>query len=235
MNSGKSNAILAASIVTAAFIIGGALVWSTVAGDRSDKTGLADVGGIGEDGDTPSKNPEIDDDVIFGDADAPVTLIEFGDYQCPFCKKMYDETEKLLRDEYVKAGKLKIVYRDFPLDQIHPYARRAAEAAECARDEGKYWAYHDALFTRQAEIPVLDFVKLAKDLGLSESEFASCVSSGKYAAEVENDLQEGLAAGVTGTPGNFIIAGGSARSLPGAVPYATFKLFIDQALSEIEK
>lgn len=221
----RSTVVLGASIVIAALVIGGALIWSSVARDSSSLSdGLADP--------APSNNPSADDDVILGDSSAPVTLIEFGDYQCPFCKKMFDETEGRLRDEYVKTGKLKMVYRDFPLDQAHPYARRAAEAAECARDEGKFWVYHDALFERQDKIPTLDFAVLAEELGLEKNLFASCLEAGKYVSEVEHDFQDGLAVGVQGTPANFIVAGGSARSLPGALPYETFKLFIDQALAE---
>lgn len=226
----KSN-FLAISILAAAVIIGGSVIWS--ANLKSGGSGLAQVAGSGSRGAAPNTNnttPGIDDDVILGDLEAPVTLIEFGDYQCPFCFRLFKETEEKLREEFIKTGKLKMVYRDFPLDQIHPFARPAAEAAECARDEGQYWTYHDALFLKQRELATLDFTALAGELGMDAKKFGDCVSTRKYKDEVEKDYQDGIAAGVTGTPGNFIVAGDFVRVLPGALPYETFKAAIEEAL-----
>ena len=213
----------------AALIIGGALIYS--AGLKS--SGLEPLAQVGGREVTANiNNPGADDDVILGDPNAPVTLIEFGDYQCPFCRKMFEDTESRLRAEYIKTGKVKMVYRDFPLDEIHPFARRAAEAAECARDQGKYWVYHDLLFERQSEIPTLDFVARAGELGLNVVQFRECYSSKKYAAEVEKDYQDGIAAGVNGTPSNFILGDNYVKSLPGALPYESFKKAIDEALAK---
>jgi protein-disulfide isomerase len=94
----------------------------------------------------------IDDDTVLGDANAPVTMIVFGDFQCPYCGQAYQTGEKQVRDEYVKSGKVKMVYRDFPLINIHPSAIPAAEASECAKAQGKYWQYHDALFENQDKL-----------------------------------------------------------------------------------
>lgn len=169
-------------------------------------------------------------DIVLGDPKAPVTLIEYGDYQCPFCARFFSDTESLIREDYIKTGKVKMVYREFPLDSIHPYARSAAEAARCAKDQGKYWAYHDALFDRQAQIPNLDFVKLAGELGLETAGFKKCVESRKYKDEVQEDLQDGIAAGVQGTPTTFI----NGKPLFGAQPYTVFKEIIDQLLADLD-
>lgn len=227
-DTSKKNSFLSLSILFAALVIGGSIIYSaSVKTGGSERNFLAEVGNNGSNP-APNNNISPDDDVILGDPNAPVTLIEFGDYQCPFCKRMFDETEKQLREEYVKTGKLKMVYRDFPLDSLHPHARRAAEAAECARDQNKYWAYHDSLFNKQSQIPTMDFAALAGELGLNATQFNQCLENGKYADEVENDYQDGLSYGVTGTPSNFI----NGRPLPGALPYATFKAAIEEALQD---
>jgi len=224
----KRSNFLSISILAAALIIGGSLIYSAGLKGGGATRPVAQV--VGGNEAATNNNPGIDDDVILGDPEAPVTLIEFGDYQCPFCKRMFDETEKRLRDEYVKTGKLNMVYRDFPLDQIHPFARPAAEAAECARDEEKYWVYHDLLFNRQGEIPSMDFVAVAEELRLDTTQFKQCFDSRKYQDEVQKDYDDGIAAGVTGTPGNFIISGNFSRFLPGALPYEAFKAAIEEAL-----
>ena len=227
--SKQSQTFLAGSIIVAALIVGGALVYST--GVRS--LGDDSLARVGDSTVTPegAANVSVDDDVVLGDAEAPVTFVSFGDFQCPYCERMYRDTETKLREEYIKTGKVKMVFRDFPLDSIHPFARSAAEAAQCAKDQGKYWLYHDALYDRQAQIPTLNFVTLAGELGLDTAQFGACVQEEKYADEVEKDLQDGIAAGVTGTPGNFV----NGKAFHGALPYATFKAAIEEALKESEK
>jgi protein-disulfide isomerase len=210
------------SIIVASFIIAGAIIYS--AGQQSDisqsrTAAVADVG-------AGKAAPEIGDDVVLGDPNAPVTIIEFGDFQCPFCGKLFRETEKLLRQEYIQTGKVKMVYKDFPLSSIHPYATEAAEAAQCAKDQGKYWLYHDALFERQESLGGIDYVNLAGELGMDAEQFRSCVESRKYKAEVEGDYQEGIAVGVNGTPATFV----NGVLISGAQPYAVFKSAIDEAL-----
>jgi len=215
----KKDHFLATSIVIAAIIIGGAFIYGT---------GAKNSGNVA---DAPTmSNATIDDDVILGNPDAPVTIIEFGDYQCPFCKQSFNDTEQQLRDEYIATGKVRKVYRDFPIDNSHPFARDAAEAAECAGDQESYWAYHDALFTRQSEIPTMDFVALAGELGLDTVTFEACYTSGTYADEVEKDYQDGIAAGVRGTPTSFI----NGKYLPGLVSYEILKATIETALQEAE-
>jgi len=168
----------------------------------------------------------IDDDAVKGDANAPVTIIEFSDYECPFCGRFYSDTLPQIISEYIDTGKVKLVYRDFPLN-FHPQARKAAEAAECAGEQGKYYEMHDLLFEKGVSGGESSFKQYAKDIGLDSSEFDSCLDSGEMADEVQKDLDDGTAAGVSGTPGFFI----NGRQLSGAQPFSAFKTIIDEELA----
>ncbi|MBI3259229.1 MAG: DsbA family protein [Ignavibacteriae bacterium] len=177
----------------------------------------------------------VDDDPVLGNANAQVTVIEFSDFQCPFCKRFYDDTEGQLKANYIDTGKVKFVYRDFPLS-FHQNAEIAAEAADCALEQGKFWEYHDILFTKgSGDGTGLDSQSLkqyAADLKLDTTKFNQCLDSGKYKNEVQKDTTDGSNAGVSGTPTFFI---GSPQKgytmLVGAQPYATFQQAIDQELS----
>lgn len=171
--------------------------------------------------------PDADDDPVLGDEDAPVTIIEFSDFQCPFCKRFYDETFDRIKEEYVRTGKVKIVYRDFPLD-FNPDAQKAAEAGECADDQGQFWAMHDMIFDNQENIKVDDLKGYAEDLGLDTEEFNDCLDSGKHTEEVKADLNDGATGGVSGTPAFFI----DGELISGAQPFEVFKAVIDAALEE---
>ncbi len=175
----------------------------------------------------------VDDDAIKGDVNAPVTIVEFSDYECPFCGRHFSQTYSQLVSQYVDSGKVRIVYRDFPL-AFHPQAQKAAEAAECAGDQGKYFEMHDKLFQNQASLSVETSKKLAVELGLDATAFNDCLDSSKHAAEVNKDLQDGSAAGVQGTPGFFIgkTDGNSAQQISGAYPFATFQQVIDEELAK---
>ncbi len=220
---GQSRNFLAISILAGALIIGGAILYSN--------SGTARPGYIAQVAGAPiSVAPTADDDVMLGRSDAPVTFIVFGDFQCPYCKAMFDDAEKKLRENEVAAGTLKIVYRDFPLDRIHPFARPAAEAAQCAADEGKYWQFHDYLFAHQEQLPVFandNFAAVAAELALDTERFNACVTSRAYQGEVQKDLDDGIAAGVTGTPASFV----NGTLVSGAQPYEVFKAAIDAALA----
>ncbi len=169
-----------------------------------------------------------DDDPVLGDPNAPVTIIEFSDYQCPFCRRFWQQTLPLIKQNFIDTGKVKLVYRDFPLN-FHQYAQKAAEAAECAGEQGKYWEYHDILFERQSEWStqgVQKFKDYAAELGLDLEQFSSCLDSGKYAQEVQKDYQDGVSYGVQGTPTFFI----NGVKIVGAQPYQTFETVINQFL-----
>jgi protein-disulfide isomerase len=170
----------------------------------------------------------MDDDAVEGDADAPVTIVEFSDYECPFCERFYSQTLGQIREEYVDTGKVKIVFRDYPLP-FHAQAQKAAEAAECAGEQGKYYEMHDLLFEKGVAGGVSSFKGFASEIGLDTSAFDSCLDSGEMAAEVLRDMQDGQAAGVQGTPG-FIING---QLVSGAQPFSAFKQVIDAELAKV--
>ncbi len=173
----------------------------------------------------------VDDDASMGDKDAPVTIIEFSDYQCPFCGKFYTQTLPSIQSQYIDTGKVKLVYRDFPLS-FHPQAQKAAEAAECAGDQDKYFEMHDKIFANQALLSDTIFSTWAQELGLNVEEFDACLSSGKHTKEIGKDLTDGTAAGVTGTPSFFI---GNDKEgyvqIGGAQPFSVFQQTIEAELA----
>lgn len=214
-NSGSSSAkLISTTLIIVAIVVAGAMLYQP--GNRP--TTPAQV----------NNDPAMstDDDAILGNPNAPVTMIIFGDYQCPYCQKAFNESEAKIRTEYVDTGKVKMVFRDFPLDSIHSSARPAAEAAQCALPQGKYWEYHDALYKYQGELSGINYTKLAGELGLDTKSFNTCLDSKTYANEVQKDQDAGTALGVTGTPANFV----NGKLIAGAYPYATFKAVIEEAL-----
>ncbi len=175
-----------------------------------------------------------DDDPALGPEDAPITIVEFSDYECPYCKRWHSQTFKQLLNMY--EGKIRFVYRDFPLNSIHPRAQIAAEAAECADDQGMYWAMHDILFNDQdgwskASNPLDRFKIYALQLNMDADEFLNCIDLGYYTQEVQFDLRAGASYGITGTPA-FLING---KLLSGAHPLETFQMVLDRELAAIEE
>ncbi|MBU0958323.1 MAG: DsbA family protein [Nanoarchaeota archaeon] len=175
---------------------------------------------------TPTAQVEIGDDAVKGESDAPVTIIEFSDYECPFCGRFYTETLPQIRARYIDTGKVKYVFRDFPLS-FHPNAQKAAEAAECAGEQGKYFEMHDKLFDNQQALDVNSLKNYASQIDLDMGEFNSCLDSGKMAEEISKDLRDGQAAGVQGTPAFFI----NGRLVSGAQPFAAFQQAIEAELA----
>ena len=161
-------------------------------------------------------------DHIRGNPNADITIIEFSDYQCPFCQRFHN-TMKQVMDTY--GDDIRWVYKHFPLDSIHPYARQAAQAAECASDQGKFWEYTDELYENQSTIKPSYLTQLAKELNLNTDDFNSCLSSNKYASKVTSDFNLGRQAGITGTPGGFI----NGEQIRGALPYDQLKTKIENA------
>ena len=163
------------------------------------------------------------DDHIRGAFKAPVTLVEYSDFECPFCGRAYPTFKKLLTDY---SGKVRLVYKHFPLG-FHPNAQKAAEASECADEQGKFWEYHDKLFENQPGGYSLDkFKQWAKDLNLKTAKFNDCLDSGKYAGKVQADATDGQKRGVQGTPATFV----NGQLVSGAMPYENFQAVVDQAL-----
>jgi protein-disulfide isomerase len=164
-------------------------------------------------------NPSI------GPADAPITIIEFSDYQCPFCQRWHDQVFQRLLDEY--PTQVRIVYRDFPLESIHPESLPAAMAADCAGDQNAYWQFHDRLFSYEVDLGREAYLKYASELKLDMTAFTACLDSNKYEAEVRADMKYGSSLGVYSTP-TFYVNG---LYLLGAQPYDTFKALIDKELA----
>jgi protein-disulfide isomerase len=205
---------IAVLFLPVAFLLGigaGYLLWGQSSGSAGNAAGA-------------TFNP-VGDDPALGPENAPVTIVEFSDYQCPYCKVWHEEVYHQLLSEY--GDKVRFVYRDFPLTQIHPGAEPAAEAADCANDQNKYWEYHDAIFSGNYDLTRDGFIKIASDLGLDTNSFATCIDSGKYASEVQSDLEDGSSIGVQSTPTFFI----NGFQVVGAQPYSTFKNVIDQILA----
>jgi protein-disulfide isomerase len=136
-----------------------------------------------------------------GNPQAPVIIVEFSDFQCPYCRQA-EPTLQNLAAKY--GGQVSLAYRDFPLREIHPNAQLAAEAARCAGEQGKFWDYHDFVFAYPNMLNRDGLSQQALNVGLNAKQFNSCLSSGKYRSAIEQDVQDGLKAGVEGTPGFFI-------------------------------
>lgn len=185
--------------------------------------------------DTPPTGGE--DAPFIGEEDASVTVIEFTDYQCPFCQRHFQQTFDQIKTNYADTGKIKYVSRHYPLG-FHPNAQKASEAAACAQDQGKFWEMHEALFEKQSEWSNLaaadaaaKFKAYAADAGVNAGTFATCLDSGAKTAYVQADMAAGSASGIDGTPGFWILGpNGENQKISGAYPFATFQSAIDGLL-----
>lgn len=222
--------LLPASIIVAAVLISGSIFYMVGKNQNSNPP--------------PENNGQVADvteilkiqsnDVVLGEKGAPITIIEYGDYQCPWCGKFFEETEKPLRDEYVKTGKVNMVYRNFAF--LSQESFDAAEAAECAKDQGQFWAYHDALYAAEHKDGVEHngnlnrdlFMQIASNLKMNSDDFAACYDGKKYEAKVQKDRTDGQAAGVNGTPAVFL----NSQQIGGFLVYSQLKSAIDGALAQ---
>lgn len=178
----------------------------------------------------------VEGDPSLGRADAPVVLVEFSDYQCPYCARHSLNTMPRIKKEYVDTGRIRYVFKDMPLP-FHKDARKAAEAAHCAGEKGKYWEMHDLIFKNQRKLSVDDLKGYGASLGLKKAAFNKCLDDGRYAEDVKNDLKAAQAAGLRGTPSFIVgkmnkddmVAG---RVIRGAQPYEAFKAAIDAMLEK---
>jgi protein-disulfide isomerase len=178
-----------------------------------------------------------------GAAMAPVTLVEFTDYQCPYCRRYNLQTKPQLIKDYVEAGKLRYVLREFPIESIHPRAFKVAEAALCAGDQDRYWDMNALFFRNQKRLRPEDLVRHAETLELDMTGFRDCLDGGKYTQRVRDDLRDGAAAGVRGTPSFFLGLTDpddpskikATKFLRGAQPYPVFKQAIDALIAQAAK
>lgn len=186
---------------------------------------------------------DISNSPILGDKNATLTLVEFSDYECPFCKKSFDELLPELKKNYISTGKLRLIYKNLPLS-FHQNAAKEAEASLCAKDQGgdtAFYKYHDQIFTKTTSngtgITLDQLPVLAKGIGLNVTQFQKCLDSAKFKAQVDKDLAEAQKVGASGTPTWFLGKTTSNDSVDGVImvgaqPFSTFKTAIDQALSQ---
>ena len=244
--SGKIVPILTAALVVAAFLVGS--LYTKV--QMLEKGGVQAQGSINNQQPAVAAQPQqptkgiasIDDDPVLGDKNAPITIVEFSDYECPFCKRHFDETLPQLVKNYVDTGKVKIVFRDFPLSFHDPMATKEAAAANCAGKQGgdtAYFKYHDEIFTRTKSngngLSEADLTTIATDLGLNLNSFNTCLADPAQTDEVKKDIADGTVAGASGTP-TFVIGKTTSNGeidgdlVVGAQPYAAFQAIIDPLL-----
>ena len=176
----------------------------------------------------------IKDDPYLGDSAAKVVIVEYSDFQCPYCGRFYRTTLPEIKKRYIDTGKVGYVFKDFPLD-FHKQARKAAEAAHCAGEQGKYWEMHDKIFDEQRKMRIEDFVDHAGVLGLDEGGFKTCIDSGRHSVGINEDIASGRANKVSGTPA-FLVGtineGGEVEGvmLVGAQPFPAFAVILDDLL-----
>ncbi len=178
-------------------------------------------------------------DYIKGNPNAPILIVEYSDYDCPFCKNFH-ETMTRIMDEYGVGGKVAWVYRQFPLAQLHPNAERISQAALCVGELGgndAFWKYSDLIFAERNINEPTNITKLpeyAVEAGVSKEALVACLESGKHRETVNNSLRDGAQAGIQGTPQSFVIVGNQMAQIEGAQPYAVVKQIIDNLLGQIE-
>lgn len=244
----KNNILIPAAIVLSAVIISGAILYSKSAPSNGGTSAAIaqQQSGAGSRQLSNQSKVSTDDDPVLGGANAPLTLIEFSDYECPFCKRSFDQLLPELKKNYIDTGKLKFVYRDFPLS-FHANAHKEAEAAECARSQGNdvtYFKFHDQIFIQTTSngtgLALTQLPIIAKSFGLHVGQFQQCLDSDKFKDEVDKDIADGTAAGVSGTPAWFI--GQSSNDgvingtlVVGSQPFSTFKVIIDEELKKLGK
>lgn len=229
LDSGKFDAAIATAVAEAQAVEVGALPFLFIEGypiSGAEPNSIARALGL------PMDVP-IAGSHALGDPNAPITMVEFTDYQCPFCTRHFAETLPLLKQNFIDTGLVYYVIKDFPLTSIHPQAVKAAEAARCAGEQGGFVAMHEALFTSQSQwsgSPRASelFIELATALGLDQAEFSECLNSGRMETAVLADLEQGMSYGVSGTPAFFI----NGYLVSGALPYADFEAGLNRMLAE---
>lgn len=175
-----------------------------------------------------------DDDVVRGNPKAPITLLEYSDFTCHFCKKFFHDTFPKLLSEYIETGKVRFVYRDFPRGLGSPL--RSANAARCAGEQDEYWPMHDRLFNSDGQFSPENLNKFATELQLNQKKFTQCLKAHKYFPDIEKDLKDAGSLGIRGTPA-FVLFPTQVPDdtnlilIPGAFPYETFKEEIDKLLN----
>ena len=229
---------LPVSILVAGVMISGSILYAMNKGGASPKAEVPTGGNptVGQPAavDRGTLLAVQERDVILGDPKASVTVIEYGDYQCPFCVRFFEQTEPQIIEQYVKTGKGKFIFRDLAF--LGPESIEAGEAAECAKDQGKFWVFHDALYAAEGKdgqehngnLNRELFVKIAGDVGMNATQFGECYDANKYAQVVQDTVKAAQGSGVNATPTSFV----NDQLIQGAQPFDTFKTAIDAALAK---
>jgi len=214
-------------ILLAVLVVGGFFLFRGDGGG-SDGTSATDTGSNDQQAINARALIESNDPVL-GDPNAEVSILEFSDFQCPFCARAFEGAiADFKNSDYFKNGEVNLIYKQFPLNSIHPYAQGAGEASLCAHAQGKFWEYHDTLFANQGSLDVNSLKSYAQQLGLDVGEFNSCLDGGDSESEVNKELAQATAAGGRGTP-FFVIVNtetGDSTSISGAYPWSQFEAAI---------
>lgn len=232
----QNNLGIPIAIVIAAALVAGAILYN---GKNAEPApGTAPTAQQQEEKETVVA-PVTEKDHIRGNPNAAIMIIEYSDYDCPFCKNFH-ETMKRIMDEYGVDGKVAWVYRHFPLPQLHPNAITIAEAAECVAELGgndAFWAFSDRVFNERGTNEPTDITRLpefAKAAGVEEGAFKSCLESNKYEVQIVEDINEAIAAGGQGTPHTIVTVGDQQGVINGAQPYEVVKQVVESLLAQIE-
>lgn len=227
------------AIVIAALLIAGAIIFAGM--QKNNLRPMAnDIDSQGTE-QTPEANiaPVTEKDHIKGNPNAPIMIVEYSDFECPFCKNFHETMNKIMND-YGADGKVAWVYRQFPLEQLHPNAPRIAAASECVAELGgndAFWKFSDLIFGERATNAQTDMLKLpeyAVQSGVHKDAYTQCVNTNKYSEKIKSDIQAAADAGARGTPYSFLIVGGKQVLINGAQPYATVKQMIESMLKQID-
>ncbi len=235
--SGNAGYILLGLLVVAAFLIG-TLITKVSYLEKGTTTSAPAVGNANPPTAPKAPVPGAKVDVsaghlpLLGNKNAKVTVVEFADFRCPFCQRLFNDVELNLKKDYIDTGKVKFAFRHYAF--LGPASTVAANASECANEQGKFWELHDYLYKNQppesdtSMYTVDKLAEIAGTLGANTSQFKDCLSSNKYQKNVDADFADGQKAGVSGTPATFV----NGQLVVGAQPYASFKTIIDQELSK---
>jgi protein-disulfide isomerase len=235
MNYKKGNVAIAASIVVAGLIVAGAVMFTNNSSAPTVGNGGSGEGQAAGSGDSKVANvrPVDDSDWVYGSRDAEVTIVEYSDTECPFCSRVHP-TLKQIVDEY--DGKVNWVYRHFPLIQLHPIAPTVANATECVGSLGgndAFWTFTNKVYEQAGANGKTDLSALpnyAQEAGVNVDEFNTCVEDSRFSKEVQEDYENAVASGGTGTPYSIVISGDQTIAVPGAQPIANWKAVIDPLL-----
>lgn len=235
----KNNSLgIPIAIIIAAALIAGAIYLN---GNANTPTPVPAGNNTNQEQVTPETTvrPVDDTDHILGNPNAPIILVEYSDYDCPFCKNFH-ETMNRIMSEFGQDGKVAWVYRHFPIRQLHPNSPKIAEAAECVASLGgneSFWSFSDSVFEKRAQNTLTDMSKLsifAADAGVNVTEFEKCLADGTYTQSILESVQEAADAGARGTPHTIVLVGNQEGVINGAQPYETVKQIVSDLIKQID-